>query len=144
MAHHRFSIFRLEDPSVRKSLVSPFALCSTPFVFPSRRNSRRGSRGSVTYLEPAALPIPGLTLRRCGKGCEISGTSREKTSRSSFAALRETRPDAKPRHRARSTQGRCPCRPDCCMSDPCSQAGDQDYPHCHGDSAGSGCDRASR
>ena len=84
--------FPLEDPSVRKSLVSPFALCSTSFVFPSRRNSRRGS---VTYLEPAAPPIPGLTSRRCGKGCEISATSKGKNFEIEFRGA-EGKPDRMP------------------------------------------------
>ena len=50
----------------------------------------------------------------------------------------------KPRERTRATQSRCPCRPTYSISDPRSQAGDQDDSHCHGDPGRSSRDWANR
>ena len=57
--------FRLEDPSVRKSLVSPFALCSTSFVFPSRRNSP-ARIGYISGTGNASNPGPYVEALRQG------------------------------------------------------------------------------
>ena len=62
------------------------------------------------FVGAAILPIRGLASRHFGKGCEISVTSKEKTSCLSIATPRErAEPYPEPRGRTRATEGRCPC-----------------------------------
>ena len=101
-------------------------------------------RIGLCVSELAIPTIPGLRSRHSGKGCEISVILRGKTSWLSIATA-EGKLDRIPSLVAELVQ----LKVDVLVvrkstSDPRSQAGDQDDPHCHGDNSGSSRDWDSR